>query len=625
MDGIETVFMEPTTMGFHKKPPSSRTLRTSPLSDDSSKTSIRVIGKASDVMSRPRRRPKPSGYQKLKEGSNKTTENQSNIASPPPLAPDVANAWIQMSTPPAQQQQPLRTGPLGFKKTTSKMSQSKSALQYLQDMSPKSSSHHPRASSSCWLFRKHKPVGPKNPDQRVRNSAPERTARPKKITPSTSNKHNYYAQQAQQPQAQRGSFPSQQEENSSTRRRVVRKSGMKSFSRRQHQKSKWKTAVDPKTGRTYYYHSDTRATQWDKPLELASKEERIEMERKERRQRDFFAAMEANILKNLSQGANFGNSSTTPDAVPPTKRTAQPDKNLTRPNLVRTISTMEEGVLRDLIQRVPSCHSSERSTYSPTEVTTSRLATVQEWRQPSFGTLLSDLPEENSFSNATFSSAFDESTFELGISDEESKALQKLAEITDEMTHVESEVNLCGLDLLSETDEEAEQESDEDKQANEDLNRNMNALQLQDSGQKTTPRPAMDARPQSQRPLESLEKPARMVTRRNTCSTLYVGSTMSAPDKDATIKVRNIFISPPFCCSNNTNCADTFVSLSQLFGSVYVVSIVLTFSNRKWKGKSAATSIESLMIWNRSKSHRGALLLLGRRRRRLQDHRHWKM
>ena len=35
--------------------------------------------------------------------------------------------------------------------------------------------------------------------------------------------------------------------------------------------------------------------------------------------------------------------------------------------------------------------------------------------------------------------------------------------------------------------------------------------------------------------LEGLERPTMM--RRNTCGTIYVGSTMSAPDKDATIKV----------------------------------------------------------------------------------------
>jgi hypothetical protein len=42
---------------------------------------------------------------------------------------------------------------------------------------------------------------------------------------------------------------------------------------------------------------------------------------------------------------------------------------------------------------------------------------------------------------------------------------------------------------------------------------------------------------------KKIQKPAR-VGRRNSCSTLYVGSTLSAPDKDATIKVRtNCWIS----------------------------------------------------------------------------------
>lgn len=36
-----------------------------------------------------------------------------------------------------------------------------------------------------------------------------------------------------------------------------------------------------------------------------------------------------------------------------------------------------------------------------------------------------------------------------------------------------------------------------------------------------------------------LQKPPALMTRRNTCGTLFVGSTMAAPDKDATIKVRS--------------------------------------------------------------------------------------
>ena len=47
--------------------------------------------------------------------------------------------------------------------------------------------------------------------------------------------------------------------------------------------SKWRTAVDPSSGRTYYYHVDTRETQWRKPLDLASDEEKEEMRKKEER------------------------------------------------------------------------------------------------------------------------------------------------------------------------------------------------------------------------------------------------------------------------------------------------------------------------------------------------------
>ena len=43
-------------------------------------------------------------------------------------------------------------------------------------------------------------------------------------------------------------------------------------------------------------------------------------------------------------------------------------------------------------------------------------------------------------------------------------------------------------------------------------------------------------------PAAVLKRPSLMDSRRNTCGTMYVGSTMSAPDKDATIKVRCIIL-----------------------------------------------------------------------------------
>jgi WW domain len=123
--------------------------------------------------------------------------------------------------------------------------------------------------------------------------------------------------------------------------------------------SHWKSAVDPKSGRTYYYHEVTRETQWRKPMELATDEEKRAMEEKERKQKDFFAAMEANILNAVSQGVvpgtpqpGSGNNATGFGRRKSSRKISMgPDG---RPELVRTISTMDELVLKDLIRRQPS-------------------------------------------------------------------------------------------------------------------------------------------------------------------------------------------------------------------------------------------------------------------------------
>ncbi len=67
-------------------------------------------------------------------------------------------------------------------------------------------------------------------------------------------------------------------------------------------KSNWRSAIDPATSRVYYYDSVTRVTQWRKPLELCTSEERREMEEKEANLKNFFSAMEANVLKNIERG-----------------------------------------------------------------------------------------------------------------------------------------------------------------------------------------------------------------------------------------------------------------------------------------------------------------------------------
>lgn len=64
----------------------------------------------------------------------------------------------------------------------------------------------------------------------------------------------------------------------------------------------WKSALDPKTGRTYYYHSITKKTTWDKPIELQTPEEQRIIKIKEQQKRDFFSAMETNVRRNLELG-----------------------------------------------------------------------------------------------------------------------------------------------------------------------------------------------------------------------------------------------------------------------------------------------------------------------------------
>jgi len=63
----------------------------------------------------------------------------------------------------------------------------------------------------------------------------------------------------------------------------------------------WETAIDPATGRTYYFDSVTRETQWEKPPEIKAMER---AKRKEKRRQDklFFKEMERNIHNSLARG-----------------------------------------------------------------------------------------------------------------------------------------------------------------------------------------------------------------------------------------------------------------------------------------------------------------------------------
>lgn len=368
--------------------------------------------------------------------------------------------------------------------------------------------------------------------------------------------------------------------------------------------SKWKTAEDAQSGRTYYYHTETRETQWRKPLALASETEKEEMRTKEDRQRNFFAAMEANILKNLATGAMV--EATEADAVKKkeeaTTATFLQTRALERPGLVRTISTMDEQVLTELVERQPSIRNLFGANASPNGVefpsatrsfmsgfsgledqaqrlsltdksvesfrasgTSSRMMSEESLfeRQESLGTLLGSLPDDPGSSSrlgASYLSTMgdssnfhEESAADFEISDEEIMALAQLALISKQMAH---------LPEMLEDDEEEDGEEDlagsldprlaMARSGNRPKRASMTGLSLEillensehsnASQEETTPKKEQLQNVERSKALSNLDKPAKGVfvkpklSRRNTCGTIYVGTTMSAPDKDATIK-----------------------------------------------------------------------------------------
>ncbi len=139
-------------------------------------------------------------------------------------------------------------------------------------------------------------------------------------------------------------------------------------------KRDWKSCIDPKSGRTYYYDVRTRETQWRKPIELASQSERRKIEDKEAQQKDFFKSMEANILKALDSGTISKSSSTeSQDEVKELKVIPKRPllMNKKKPALIRTISSMDDNVLADLAQAENMDRPFSMDIVSPDSTTTS--------------------------------------------------------------------------------------------------------------------------------------------------------------------------------------------------------------------------------------------------------------
>lgn len=238
-------------------------------------------------------------------------------------------------------------------------------------------------------------------------------------------------------------------------------------------------------------------------------EERALVSSKERKQHEFFSAMESNILKCLAHGSVPGMSSPTKQAedelgpkVNLTKST-----NLSKPSTisVRTISAMNENVLQELVQM---------DTASPTHVI--------------------DVPDSSSQSAARsnkFSFGNDDGyeSSELDFDFEEDDMLQAWVRngsnpsLTDptEFSHDAFEFN--------ESWEPNEFHYANKHDALAEVKRVADAMKKERF-------PTIFQKGEKAKDETNLQKPS-LGPRRNTCGTLYLGATMSAPDKEATIKV----------------------------------------------------------------------------------------
>lgn len=305
--------------------------------------------------------------------------------------------------------------------------------------------------------------------------------------------------------------------------------------------SEWRSALDPKSGRTYFYNVRTRETQWRKPMELASPEERKEMEEKERKQKDFFAAMEANILSQMAAGVVPGTPKVSPNTTttdvemkePPTR----PKKPmLEKPRMVRTISGMDDQILKELVKRVPSL----RNTSSSMKMSRDNSLSMEE---------LGKMHDEGHLSNIS----------------EESMNMSAM------------EISLADLNYDMDVDGDSPS-AREEHHALMQLAKTAEQMAMS-SGSSANISPVEPPKPnggKAKLPSGALKRPSLLDSRRNTCGTMYVGSTMSAPDKDATIKVRfRVLFFYRYGNSHRNPYSLSFLGLDSIY-SACVESIVLT-------------------------------------------------
>lgn len=294
----------------------------------------------------------------------------------------------------------------------------------------------------------------------------------------------------------------------------------------------WRTALDPTTQKLYYWNIHTREARWKKPIELASPAERAEMLRKEKVQKDFFAEMERNIKKRMEGGLLAVNSASTDAPAPSDAHFCE------SPGSILTDAPYDEV----LITPDPNMSSNELHIQE---------SWVQSWIDNSSPLSLDSLCSSPSHSSAgSITSCESEKQdavmpLETAVKKKGQSRIDKAIN-KPKLVRTISKMEYDLTSLLRGIDESPngvmDLMGDGDRSTNDllaslcitqeaegvgcDL---LHPLEMSPGYASTS-----SAEAESTAPSCDLAKPS--LTKRNTCGTIYLGSTLSSPDKDALIK-----------------------------------------------------------------------------------------
>lgn len=295
---------------------------------------------------------------------------------------------------------------------------------------------------------------------------------------------------------------------------------------------KWRKAQDPKTGRWYYYNVETRETQWEKPLELASAAERRRILDNQRRTKEFFQQMEDNIRRRVAIGEDIsyvsppGSPRAQAEMEPPAdyfeeeerKRGYYPHfwedsqhrvRNGLRPGrAVRTISHMDDSI----IEQLRTTNNAELNDFDATALSTAAAGNSRGVNLVGGGREAS-VPQRPSRVGPLAHKRNSLLPISWRRSGRRSRHREAGRRATD-AAHGIADFSDLDLDIMSDHDEEVETDRSARRRSRDDSH-----IILQPTAGRTPPRADGDR-----------------ATRSNSTSTIFISDSMAQPDKEATIK-----------------------------------------------------------------------------------------